>query len=198
MTVHVDQSWEALPEGLTLPINGPGPNVYLERQAKRESNARSYPRRLPLAISKAKGIYVQDVEGHTYIDALACAGALALGHNHPVVLEAIQQFLQDELPFQTLDLTTPVKDRFVGDVVWVLAGRVSNGCAHSVLRAIGGRCGGSGYQAREDDNQTANDVLFSRGLSRNDTRFVGIDRVPRTEGGHQRPHARYAFSSISL
>lgn len=113
MAVHVDQSWEALPEGLNLPVNGPGPNVYLERQAKRESNARSYPRRLPLAISKAKGIYVQDVEGHTYIDALACAGALALGHNHPVVLEAIQQFLQDELPFQTLDLTTPVKDRFV-------------------------------------------------------------------------------------
>ncbi|MGQ0554666.1 MAG: aspartate aminotransferase family protein [Nitrospiraceae bacterium] len=88
-------------------------NPYLNRQAERESNARSYPRRLPLALSKAKGIYVQDTEGRTYIDCLAGAGALTLGHNHPVVLEAIQQLLEEGVPFQTLDLTTPVKDRFV-------------------------------------------------------------------------------------
>jgi diaminobutyrate-2-oxoglutarate transaminase len=89
-------------------------NPYLERQAARESNARSYPRRLPLALSKGKGMYVQDTDGRTYIDCLACAGALALGHNHPVVVEAINRMLRDGLPFQTLDLTTPVKDGFVG------------------------------------------------------------------------------------
>ncbi|MDF0674705.1 MAG: diaminobutyrate--2-oxoglutarate transaminase [Nitrospira sp.] len=88
-------------------------NHYLARQAERESNARSYPRRLPLALSKAKGIYVQDTDGRIYIDCLAGAGALTLGHNHPVVLEAIQQLLREGVPFQTLDLTTPVKDRFV-------------------------------------------------------------------------------------
>jgi diaminobutyrate-2-oxoglutarate transaminase len=88
-------------------------NPYLERQAERESNARSYPRRLPLALSKAKGIYVEDTNGRTYIDCLAGAGALTLGHNHQVVLEAIQQLLEDGVPFQTLDLTTPVKDRFI-------------------------------------------------------------------------------------
>ncbi|MDQ3201847.1 MAG: aminotransferase class III-fold pyridoxal phosphate-dependent enzyme, partial [Pseudomonadota bacterium] len=60
----------------------------LARQNRQESNARSYPRRIPLALKRAKGIYVEDVEGRTFIDCLAGAGTLALGHNHPVVIEA--------------------------------------------------------------------------------------------------------------
>ncbi|MGB4996601.1 MAG: diaminobutyrate--2-oxoglutarate transaminase family protein, partial [Nitrospira sp.] len=114
MTVHVDEMWQAIPTGCVPPRELSLANPYLERQAARESNARSYPRRLPLALSKGKGIYVQDTDGRTYIDCLACAGALALGHNHPVVVEAINRMLRDGLPFQTLDLTTPVKDGFVG------------------------------------------------------------------------------------
>jgi diaminobutyrate-2-oxoglutarate transaminase len=88
----------------------------LARQAARESNARSYPRRIPLALKRARGIYVEDVEGRIFIDCLAGAGTLALGHNHPVVLQAIEQILRDESPLHTLDLTTPVKDRFMQDV----------------------------------------------------------------------------------
>ncbi|MEH1863629.1 MAG: hypothetical protein V7K69_01080 [Nostoc sp.] len=38
-------------------------NPYLERQQKRESNARTYPRRIPIAISSAQGIYIKDTEG---------------------------------------------------------------------------------------------------------------------------------------
>jgi diaminobutyrate-2-oxoglutarate transaminase len=86
---------------------------YLDRQAASESSARSYPRRLPLALKRAYGVYVEDVDGRRYFDCLAGAGALALGHHHPAVVEAIQQTLADGIPFQTLDLTTPVKDRFV-------------------------------------------------------------------------------------
>ncbi|EKT4468334.1 aspartate aminotransferase family protein [Pseudomonas putida] len=88
----------------------------LLRQQRQESNARSYPRRIPLALKRARGIHVEDVEGRQFIDCLAGAGTLALGHNHPVVIEAIQQVLADELPLHTLDLTTPVKDRFVQDL----------------------------------------------------------------------------------
>ena len=69
----------------------------LARQRHQESNARSYPRRIPLALKKARGLYVEDVEGRRFIDCLAGAGTLALGHNHPVVIEAIQQVLADEL-----------------------------------------------------------------------------------------------------
>lgn len=93
-----------------------GTNLLLQRQEARESNARSYPRRIPLALKRAQGIYVEDVEGRVFIDCLAGAGTLALGHNHPVVVEAIQQVLRDGLPLHTLDLTTPVKDRFTQDL----------------------------------------------------------------------------------
>lgn len=92
----------------------------LARQKRQESNARSYPRRIPLALKRARGIYVEDVEGRTFIDCLAGAGTLALGHNHPVVIDAIRQVLSDELPLHTLDLTTPVKDQFVQDLFGVL------------------------------------------------------------------------------
>ncbi len=89
---------------------------YLDRQAATESNARSYPRRLPIALRRAQGIYVEDVEGRTYIDCLAGAGALALGHGHPAVMEAIERTLAEGIPLQTLDLTTPVKDAFVQEL----------------------------------------------------------------------------------
>lgn len=89
---------------------------YLERQSRRESNARSYPRRFPVALQSAKGCIVTDVDGRSYIDCLAGAGTLALGHNHPEVIEALQQVLLSGLPLHTLDLTTPVKDRFVSDI----------------------------------------------------------------------------------
>ncbi|WP_433886569.1 aspartate aminotransferase family protein [Pseudomonas vranovensis] len=92
----------------------------LARQSLQESNARSYPRRIPLALKRARGIYVEDVEGRQFIDCLAGAGTLALGHNHPLVIEAIRQVLADELPLHTLDLTTPVKDQFVQDLFSLL------------------------------------------------------------------------------
>lgn len=97
-----------------------GDNELLERQRRLESNARSYPRRLPIALARARGIYVEDVAGRIFIDCLAGAGALALGHNHPVVREAIEGALRDELPLQTLDLTTPIKDAFVQDLFSLL------------------------------------------------------------------------------
>lgn len=101
-------------QGRSLP--GKHSQAYLERQGLRESNARSYPRRIPMAIQEAKGIFVTDVDGNVYFDCLAGAGTLALGHNHPVVIEAMQQTLTGNYPLHTLDLTTPIKDRFVAEL----------------------------------------------------------------------------------
>lgn len=96
-------------------------NEYLQRQAARESNARSYPRRIPLALQEAHGLYVRDTQGQLFMDCLAGAGTLALGHNHPVAIEAMRQTLDSGLPLHTLDLTTPVKDRFVEDLFAALS-----------------------------------------------------------------------------
>lgn len=85
---------------------------YLSRQAQMESNARSYPRHFPLAIRRALGSWIEDVEGNRYLDGLAGAGTLALGHNHPAVIATMKDVLDSGLPLHTLDITTPVKDRF--------------------------------------------------------------------------------------
>ncbi|MGE3620508.1 MAG: diaminobutyrate--2-oxoglutarate transaminase family protein [Acidimicrobiia bacterium] len=99
----------------------------LARQSRRESSARSYPRRLPVALVAGRGSTVVDTTGRTYIDCLAGAGALALGHHHPVVTEALQAALQAEVPLTTLDLTTPVKDAFVEELFSVLPPSLADG-----------------------------------------------------------------------
>lgn len=115
---------------------------YLANQAKWESNARSYPRRIPLAIREANGIHVIDVEGTVYYDCLAGAGTLALGHNHPVITEAIQRVLTENVPLHTLDLTTPVKDAFMEELFTCLPSSFAS-------RAKVQFCGPSGADAVE-------------------------------------------------
>uniref|UniRef100_UPI00037C1756 diaminobutyrate--2-oxoglutarate transaminase family protein n=1 Tax=Halarchaeum acidiphilum TaxID=489138 RepID=UPI00037C1756 len=89
----------------------------LEQQASRESSARTYPRHLPFAIREAKGVELTDMDGNTYYDCLAGAGTLALGHNHPVVNEAMETALENDRPIHTLDITTPAKERFVDSLM---------------------------------------------------------------------------------
>ncbi|HEY1216779.1 MAG TPA: aminotransferase class III-fold pyridoxal phosphate-dependent enzyme, partial [Bryobacteraceae bacterium] len=93
---------------------------YLDRQAQTESNARSYPRKLPVAIRRAEGLYVSDVDGRVFMDCLCGAGTLALGHNHPSVVAAIRKHLDEGYPLHSLDLTSPVKHRFVEELLSTL------------------------------------------------------------------------------
>jgi len=93
---------------------------YITRQDSIESNARSYPRKFPFAIAKAKGSWVEDVEGNRYLDFLCGAGTLALGHNNPEVNQAMVEMLTSDAPLHTLDLMTPVKDEFIHTVLSLL------------------------------------------------------------------------------
>lgn len=77
------------------PINQATNAYYLTRQNEMESNVRSYPRKLPLAIAKAQGCWVTD----------------------PAVIQAIQDVLTSGLPLHTLDLTTPLKDAFTEELL---------------------------------------------------------------------------------
>jgi diaminobutyrate-2-oxoglutarate transaminase len=96
------------------------PTPRLERQAAVESNARSYPRRIPLELKRAQGIHVQDSEGRWFIDCLAGAGTLALGHNHPEVVQAMRSTLDGQRPLHTLDLMTEAKDEFINELFALL------------------------------------------------------------------------------
>lgn len=90
---------------------------YITRQDSTESNARSYPRKFPFALAKAKGSWVEDIEGNKYLDFLCGAGTLALGHNDDEVNKAMIELISSGAPLHTLDLTTPVKDEFVHTVL---------------------------------------------------------------------------------
>jgi diaminobutyrate-2-oxoglutarate transaminase len=80
----------------------------LARQAERESNARTYPRGIPLAIERASGVEVFGVNGRRYLDFFAGAGVLALGHNHPRVVEAVAGQLGKFV--HGLDFPSPARD----------------------------------------------------------------------------------------
>lgn len=103
-----------------------GNEYYLDRQSHFESNARSYPRKFPISIKSAQGAWMTDVEGKQYLDCLAGAGTLALGHNHPTVINAIKSVLDSQLPLHTLDLTTPLKDQFSETVLNLLPGNLND------------------------------------------------------------------------
>lgn len=84
----------------------------LERQRSRESSARTYARSFPIVPARAKGMVIEGADGRAYLDCLSGAGTLALGHNHPVVMEAIQRTVSSGAPLHVLDLATPEKDEF--------------------------------------------------------------------------------------
>lgn len=111
---------------LAQPIRILESTAYQEQQQRRESNARSYPRRIPLALIKSHGIYLQDSENQIFIDGLAAAGTLALGHNHPEIIAAITKTLSSGIPLQTLDITTPVKEKFIDSLFQLLPDNMAN------------------------------------------------------------------------
>ncbi|MFD0418459.1 diaminobutyrate--2-oxoglutarate transaminase family protein [Streptomyces sp. NPDC127108] len=88
----------------------------LRRQSARESAARTYARALPIVPVRARGMTIEGADGQRYLDCLSGAGTLALGHNHPVVLEAIRNVLDSGAPLHVLDLATPVKDDFTTEL----------------------------------------------------------------------------------
>lgn len=92
----------------------------LRRQSARESAARTYARALPIVPVRARGLTIEGADGRRYLDCLSGAGTLALGHNHPVVLEAIRKVLDSGAPLHVLDLATPVKDAFTTELFHTL------------------------------------------------------------------------------
>ena len=56
---------------------------------------------------------MKDADGNLYFECLAGAATLALGNNHPVVLDAIANALKAHLPLHTRDSSTPVKNQIV-------------------------------------------------------------------------------------
>ena len=53
----------------------------------------------PRFIQRAEGSCIYDVEGHRYIDYVCSWGPMILGHNHPIIREAVEKAVADGLSF---------------------------------------------------------------------------------------------------
>lgn len=84
----------------------------IEQLRLRESNAKTYARTFDCIVSKGEGTKIWDSEGKEYLDMLACAGALALGHNHPLIVDKVVEYLKSGQVQQCLDIATPAKIEF--------------------------------------------------------------------------------------
>ncbi|MEG1429941.1 MAG: glutamate-1-semialdehyde 2,1-aminomutase [Oscillospiraceae bacterium] len=53
----------------------------------------------PRFIARADGAHIYDVDGKDYIDYVCSWGPMILGHNHPVIRQAVEQAVKDGLSF---------------------------------------------------------------------------------------------------
>jgi diaminobutyrate-2-oxoglutarate transaminase len=133
-------------------------HAILDRQAARESSARTYARWLDIVPVRAAGAEIEAADGRRYLDCLSGAGALALGHNHPEVVAALQQALTDGAMLHALDLATPQKDAFSGALLDSLP---------AAFRATDPRlhfCGPTGTDAVEAAIKLAQTVTGRQGI----------------------------------
>jgi diaminobutyrate-2-oxoglutarate transaminase len=103
-------------------VPGPLSREMLAQQDELESNARSYPRSVPVAIEAGRGATMKDVDGNTFIDFFGGAGVLNVGHSHPDVLAAAAE--QERKLVHALDFPTKPKLRLMGKLKTLLPGRL--------------------------------------------------------------------------
>lgn len=77
-----DQAQQVMPGGVNSPV-----------RAFRAVHA------APRFIARADGAHIYDVEGREYLDYVCSWGPMILGHNHPVIREAVERAVQDGLSF---------------------------------------------------------------------------------------------------
>jgi diaminobutyrate-2-oxoglutarate transaminase len=105
-----DLSFNDAPSIKTEPP-GPKSQEYLDYQWSEESSMVSYSRGMPMAIKRARGATVEDVDGNIYIDFFAGAGVMAVGHSNPEVIEAATAQIKDLT--HALDFPNPSRRKMV-------------------------------------------------------------------------------------
>jgi diaminobutyrate-2-oxoglutarate transaminase len=103
---------------IATPPPGPQSQEYLDYQDTNESSAVSYPRGMPMALLRANGATVEDVDGNRYIDFFGGAGVINVGHSNPAVIDAAREQL-DNLT-HTLDIPSPSRKTMVEAITDVL------------------------------------------------------------------------------
>jgi diaminobutyrate-2-oxoglutarate transaminase len=95
----------------------------LDFQASSESSAVSYPKGLPMAVQRAKGATIEDVDGNVYIDFFGGAGVMNVGHSNPQVIEAALE--QMSAFTHSLDVPNPARRSLVETLLSLLPGSLN-------------------------------------------------------------------------
>jgi diaminobutyrate-2-oxoglutarate transaminase len=83
---------------------------------KMESRVRSYSRSMPRQFAKAKGDWIYDSQGGRYLDFLSGCSTLNYGHNHPVLKQALLDYINADGIAHSLDLHTDAKAAFLDEL----------------------------------------------------------------------------------
>lgn len=78
-----------------------------------ESEVRGYCRSWPAVFERSQGSTMYAEDGKEYLDFFSGAGALNYGHNNPVLLEPLLDYLRSGAVVHSLDMKTPAKRRFL-------------------------------------------------------------------------------------
>ncbi|HYC30100.1 MAG TPA: aminotransferase class III-fold pyridoxal phosphate-dependent enzyme, partial [Chitinophagaceae bacterium] len=96
-------------------IPGPRSREILAAQQAMEGSIVSYPRNMPIAMRRAKGAIIEDVDGNLFIDFFSGAGVLNVGHCNPYVLEYVRE--QQEELIHVLDFPTENKMHLIRQIL---------------------------------------------------------------------------------
>jgi diaminobutyrate-2-oxoglutarate transaminase len=80
---------------------------------RRESEVRGYIRAFPTVFDRAVGSTLIDADGREYLDFFAGAGVLNYGHNNPVLVRALVEYLERGGILHGLDMATSAKKAFI-------------------------------------------------------------------------------------
>lgn len=78
-----------------------------------ESEVRSYCRSFPVVFKQAQGAELITDDNRRYIDFLAGAGTLNYGHNHPILKNALLNYIQNDGITHGLDMYSQAKKDFI-------------------------------------------------------------------------------------
>lgn len=78
-----------------------------------ESRVRSYSRSFGAVFDRGEGARIFDDQGRSYLDFLSGAGSLNYGHNHPVLRDALIDYVSRNGIAHSLDLHTSAKADFL-------------------------------------------------------------------------------------
>lgn len=80
---------------------------------RRESAVRSYARVMPRQFNRAENVWMHDNQGGRYLDFLSGCSSLNYGHNHPVLKQALLDYIAVDGIAHGLDLHTDAKADFL-------------------------------------------------------------------------------------